>query len=239
MSTAWTFAGESASTNAPSGGPAGPGTGGGPVTLVDESSFCLSGRGGDIHSGTVQGLFVLDTRLICSLELTVDGISPEPLAVSVDEPFAATFVARVRLKERPKGEDPLLVIRRRYVGSGLRDDLTLRNYNRQAVRVRVHVDLDGDFADLFAVKEGRAHERLSTRRVRGSRLEFEQVGAPAAIVTRDESPGSNNRSEPRSSSERLTVRSSAASFVFSSGTLLRQASIRWKAGDCATGSPQR
>jgi glycogen debranching enzyme len=149
MTAAWTFAGESPS----------PGIGGGPVTLVEESSFCLSGRGGDIHPGTVQGLFVLDTRLISRLELSIDGVSPEPLAVSTEEPFAATFVARVR---RPKPaspyESPVLVVRRRYVGSGMRDDLTLSNHNRYDVSVHVRIDVVGDFADVFAVKEGRADE---------------------------------------------------------------------------------
>src|SRR5205085_8340326 len=107
MTSAWTFAGESPS----------PGVAGGPVTLIEESSFCLSGRAGDIHLGTVQGLFVLDTRLLSSLELTIDGISPEPLAVSSEQPFAGTFVARVRRPEQASPyESPLLVVRRRYVG---------------------------------------------------------------------------------------------------------------------------
>ena len=160
MTAAWTFAGESPS----------PGVGGGPVTLVEESSFCLSGRGGDIHPGTVQGLFVLDTRLISRLELSIDGVSPEPLAVSTEEPFAATFVARVR-RPNPAApfESPVLVVRRRYVGSGMRDDLTLSNHNRHDVPVHVRIDVVGDFADVFAVKEGRAGERSSRRAVHTSR----------------------------------------------------------------------
>jgi len=169
MTSAWTFAGESPTPRSRTAA-------GGPVTLVDESSFCLCGRGGNIIPGTVQGLFVLDTRLISRLQLTIDGITPEPLAVSTDEPFAATFVSRVRREDEVSPfESPLLVIRRRYVGGGMRDDLALRNHNRYDVRVRVRVDIEGDFADLFAVKEGRAqhHEPATTRLAQGHHLRFD------------------------------------------------------------------
>lgn len=171
MTSVWTFTGESRS-------PASRISGGGPITLVDESSFCLSGRGGDIHPGTVHGLFVLDSRLISCLQLRVDGIAPEPLAVSTDEPFAATFVARVVRSERTSTyESPLLVVRRRYVGSGMRDDIALRNHNHFDMKVRVRLDVCGDFANLFAVKEGRVeHEPPVDLQVRGRRLEISQTG---------------------------------------------------------------
>jgi glycogen debranching enzyme len=177
MSDAWTFVGESSSANS---------LGGGPVTLVEESSFCLSGRGGDIHPGATQGLFVLDTRLISVLELTVDGVAPEPLAVSPEQPFAATFVSRVRRPDQATPyEGPLLVIRRRYVGSGMRDDLTIRNYNPYDVTVRVRIDVAGDFADLFAVKEGRAAEEQPAVDLHhdNGRLVLSQVGGPRRRTT--------------------------------------------------------
>jgi glycogen debranching enzyme len=177
MATAWTFSGESPS----------PPAAGGTVTLVEESSFCLSGRGGDIHPTTVQGLFVLDTRLISCLELTIDGVSPEPLAVSAEQPFAATFVSRVRRPDQASPyESPVLVIRRRYIGSGMRDDLTLRNNNRYDITVRVRLDVVGDFADVFAVKEGRAaeHESAVAYRVAGNALtmaESDPVGRTTTL----------------------------------------------------------
>src|SRR5665213_2312946 len=170
--SAWTFSGESPS----------PTTSGGTVTLVEESSFCLSGRGGDVHPGTVQGLFVLDTRLISRLELTIDGVAPEPLAVSTEQPFAATFVARVRRPDQASPfESPLLVIRRRYVGSGMRDDLALRNHNRYPISVRLRLDVVGDFADVFAVKEGRTgeHPVVVHQRADGHTLVLSDAGPTA------------------------------------------------------------
>ena len=59
----WTFAGSSATLD----------TGGGIVTLVDESTFAISSRSGDIIPGGPQGLFVRDTRVISRFELRIDG----------------------------------------------------------------------------------------------------------------------------------------------------------------------
>jgi glycogen debranching enzyme len=129
--------------------------GGGLVTLLEQTTFCISDASGDIRPGGAQGLFFRDTRFISRLELMLEGEPPEPVAVQPTEPFACTFLAR-----RPPGiggaDSTLLVIRRRYVGNGMRDDITLRNLGREAAAARLTVAVDGDFADLFEVKEGRA-----------------------------------------------------------------------------------
>jgi hypothetical protein len=73
MAKPWTFAGVSASL----------GRAGGAVTLIEETSFCLSDRSGDIQAGKPQGIFALDTRLLSRLELRIGGHQPEPLSVCV------------------------------------------------------------------------------------------------------------------------------------------------------------
>ena len=147
---------------------------GGTVTVVEESSFALSGRAGDIVPGTIQGLFVLDMRMLSRWELTVDGRLAEPLAVSADQAFSATFVSRVRPAAEATDASPLVVLRRRYVGSGMREDITIRNHSQEARRVHVRLDADTDFADLFAVKEGRATAALGiNRRVEYNALRLE------------------------------------------------------------------
>jgi len=52
-------------------------------------------------------------------------------------------------------EPTLLVERRRYVDSGMREDLVLRNYASEPVGVSVVLEVAADFADLFAVKLGK------------------------------------------------------------------------------------
>ncbi len=132
--------------------PIDPGTG--LVTLVDESTFAISGPSGDIIPGSAQGLFVRDTRILSHLELLVNGARTELLAVTSDDPFSATFVAR---SQPPSGaaDSTLVVFRSRYVGQGLREDLTVRNLADEPANCTVELAIGTDFADLFAVKEGR------------------------------------------------------------------------------------
>ena len=53
-------------------------------------------------------------------------------------------------------DSTLLVVRRRYVGDGMREDLTIRNTAARPATCVVTLAADADFADLFEVKHGRA-----------------------------------------------------------------------------------
>ncbi|HEY5018200.1 MAG TPA: glycogen debranching N-terminal domain-containing protein, partial [Streptosporangiaceae bacterium] len=97
-----------------------------PATLIEGSSFCISEPGGDILPGRPQGLFVRDTRVLSRWELTVDGKEPQPLSVQHTEPYAATFIGRLPPRAG-KADSTLLVVRRRYIGDGMREDITIRN----------------------------------------------------------------------------------------------------------------
>lgn len=122
-----------------------------PVTLIEGSTFCISEPGGDIVPDRSQGLFVRDTRMLSRWELTVDGIEPQPLSVQRAEPFAASFLGRMPPRAGV-ADSALLVIRRRYVGDGMREDITLRNTSGKARRFRLVLTAEADFADLFEVK---------------------------------------------------------------------------------------
>jgi len=163
VSDPWTFAGKVAST----------GPSGGVVTLVDESTFAISGRSGDVLTPSAEGLFVRDTRLLSRLELRVNGTRPEALAVVSDDPFSATFVSRC--PPRPGHADStLMVFRARYVGQGMREDIVIRNFGDEPTFCSVELFVDADFADLFAVKEGRfgAVDGALSRERGESQLEF-------------------------------------------------------------------
>src|SRR4051794_8178351 len=127
---------------------------GGMVTLVEGSAFCISGRSGDILAGTPQGLFFRDTRFLSRFELRLNGQQPEPLAATPSDPFSAQFVSRNR--PRPGLADSTLVVfRHRYIGRGMREDITVRNFGEEAAYCSLELVIDADFADLFEVKEGR------------------------------------------------------------------------------------
>jgi glycogen debranching enzyme len=144
MSDPWNFAGESAPLGQP----------GGMVTLVEGSAFCISGRSGDISAGTPQGLYFRDTRFLSRFELRVNGQQPEPLASTATDPFSAIFASRTR--PRPgRADSTLMVFRYRYIGRGMREDITIRNFGEEAAYCSIELTVEADFADLFEVKEDR------------------------------------------------------------------------------------
>ncbi len=128
----------------------------GTVTLVEGTTFCLSGPAGDIQPGTSHGLFFRDARLISRWELRLDGQQPEPLSVLGGEAFGARFVLR-RPPRAGQADSTLLIVRERLVGDGMRETITMRNMGREVSAVNLVLHVDADFADLFAVKEGRGH----------------------------------------------------------------------------------
>jgi len=163
------------------------------TTLVAGTSFCVSGPSGDIEPDQAQGLFVEDTRVVSTWRLEVDGAPVDALTAIPAEPFEATFVGRAA--PRPGRVDPSLVVeRRRLVGAGLREDLTLRNFSTEAAGVQVHLEVDADFADLFEVKSGHTGrpQRVGRRAVGDSLVLWVEragsrrgvrVGAPGAEAT--------------------------------------------------------
>jgi len=170
----WTFSGQVASLGIGA-------TRGDVVTLVDESTFAISGRSGDIVPGTAQGLFVRDTRLISRLELLVNGARLEPLTAVELDPFSAVFVAR-GAPAAGRADSNLMVFRSRYVGQGMREDLRVRNYGPEPTVCRLELFVDADFADLFAVKEGRHSDTDGelTRAVEGATLSIAYRRGPTS-----------------------------------------------------------
>jgi glycogen debranching enzyme len=166
VSDAWTFAGESADLGRGAGGS---------VTLVDQSTFCLSAASGDVHPGGAQGLFAVDTRLLSQLELRVGGAVPETLSSATERASAATFVLRTSVGD---GNAHLAVLRRRTVDeNGLDETVEVRSFARELVDTDLTLALAADLADLFAVKEGRVgRTRTRADRAADDTLTFEQAG---------------------------------------------------------------
>jgi glycogen debranching enzyme len=145
MTDPWNFAGESTSLSQV----------GGTLTLVEGSSFCISGRSGDMVPGSPHGLFFQDTRFLSRLQVEVNDVSPEPLAAAIPEPFSAVVAARAR-PTPGKADSHLMVFRSRWIGRGMREDIEVRNFGDEPAYCSLVVKVDTDFANLFEVKEGRA-----------------------------------------------------------------------------------
>jgi glycogen debranching enzyme len=134
----------------------------GRFTLVEGSTFALSDTLGDMHGEQPQGLFVLDTRVISTWQLRVDGLPMEELAVANPLPYAATFVGRTH-PTSGHADSSVLVFRERHIGQGMREVVTLRNYGDDPREVYLELAVDADFAHLFEVKERRVRRRGAFR----------------------------------------------------------------------------
>ncbi len=127
----------------------------GRVTLVEGSAFLICAPSGDLTPESPEGFFFRDSRFLSRWILEVNGERPEVLATDCPEPYAATFVSRTRPRAG-RVDSNLMVLRRRYVGRGMREDVLVRNFSEEPAYCAVRMVYGADFADLFAVKEARA-----------------------------------------------------------------------------------
>ncbi|NMH96337.1 glycogen debranching N-terminal domain-containing protein [Pseudonocardia acidicola] len=130
----------------------------GTVTAVEGSTFCVSSTSGDMLRDFPHGLFVADTRIVSCWKLAVDGQAVETLTALEDptEPYRVTFVGRTA-PHSGHADSTVLVLRHRYVGDGMREDVVLRNLGREATGVTLSLTVTTDFADLFEVKQRRVN----------------------------------------------------------------------------------
>jgi glycogen debranching enzyme len=124
------------------------------ISILDGSTFAVSDRCGNMDAGPDQphGFFYKDTRHLSRWLLTINGIAPVVLSTdSVEYYFAQFFLAP------PTGtvyRDPSLsLIRRRLIGDGFVEEITLMNHGAAAAELVVRVEAGADFADLFEVKD--------------------------------------------------------------------------------------
>ncbi|MGI8753057.1 MAG: amylo-alpha-1,6-glucosidase [Acidimicrobiales bacterium] len=137
-----------------SGGTAPPSTPADRMTLVEGSAFLVCAASGNVDARTAEGFFFRDSRFLSEWGLEVNGSVPEVLSSSIPDPFSAILVARTR---PPPGlsESSVMVVRHRYVGRGMREDLTVRNYAEEPAYCAIELHYGSDFADLLDVKAAR------------------------------------------------------------------------------------
>jgi glycogen debranching enzyme len=167
--------------------------GAGTVTLVEGSSFCISAPNGDIHAELPHGVFVQDTRILSGWTLTINGQPLEALAAETKEPYRAVFVGRVPRSDG-YADSSLIVRRLREVGTGIQEQITVRNHSLTPAQCLVTLSIEADFADLFEVKAARiqrrwdqtrrtSHDALTIRAVWQKIRKGVVVQAPGAVVT--------------------------------------------------------
>src|ERR1700729_1696379 len=166
------------------------------LNVLDGSTFVLGDRLGDVRpeAGREHGFFSDDTRFISRWVLRLDEMPLELLSLNQSAHFEAQFFLTPAVG--PEQEAPCSIVRHRLVGDVWIERLIVTNHLHETARLRLALDVDTDFADLFEVKDGvvgqrdvtchhdDAHLTLSYSRGDFRRSVTVTASSPAAVVTR-------------------------------------------------------
>src|SRR5881227_4442169 len=124
------------------------------VKILNGNTFVVSDSRGDIEASLTDptGLFSYDTRFLSHWVLTVNGQRLTPLSTDDLQYFETRFFL-VPGTGTVYVDSKLSVIRRRAVGNGFQEQLTILNHDEEPVELTVRIDAGSDFADLFEVKD--------------------------------------------------------------------------------------
>lgn len=141
------------------------------VSILEGNTFVVSDERGDIESTPTDtsGFFAWDTRFLSLWRLTIDGTKPNSLSTDDLQYFSAQFFL-VPGTGTVYVDADLSIIRKRAVGNGFHEDLSILNHSAKPVDLEVRIDAATDFADLFEVKDALAKKGEFYKRVEGNRL---------------------------------------------------------------------
>jgi glycogen debranching enzyme len=143
------------------------------VKILDGNTFVVSDDRGDIEASLTDptGLFSYDTRFLSRWVLTINGerlnaLSTDDLQYFETRFFLVPGTGTVYIDAK------LSVIRRRTVGSGFKETLTVINHDEKSVELTARIEAASDFADLFEVKDALKKKGTYSNRVRNGSLEL-------------------------------------------------------------------
>jgi glycogen debranching enzyme len=124
------------------------------LSVLDGSTFVVGDRLGDVRAdeGREHGFFSEDTRFISRWVLRVGEAPLELLSLHQSAHFDAQFFLTPTVG--PDEEAPCSIMRHRLVDHVWMEEVTVTNHLHQTSRLRVALEIDTDFADLFEVKDG-------------------------------------------------------------------------------------
>ena len=149
----------------------------GMLSVLDGNTFAVADRRGDMWSGAGRehGFFSEDTRFVSHWVLRVDGAPLDLLGVDQEVHFAAQLFLTPHVA--PGEEAPCSVLRRRCVDRVWIEEITVISHRRDPAPMRLEIEIDTDFADLFEVKDALVAEREIRWRADGGSLVLDYARA--------------------------------------------------------------
>lgn len=162
----------------------------GGLTIFAGASFALTDALGDMRAEP-QGFFVSDRRALHRLRLRVRDHEMVVLRTGLHDDDESQVVRRLRSHVAGPDANPLILSSTLHVRPGaLRITLLFRNSGREPRELHWSLAASADFADIFAVKEGRAEGSTSgtTSAVVGGRLELGHGPMTTVVQPQDAGP---------------------------------------------------
>lgn len=123
------------------------------LSVLDGSTFVVSDLHGDVIPGEARenGFFSADTRFVSRWILRVGQTPLELLSLNQSTHFDAQFFLTPRVG--PEEQAPCSIVRQRLVDHVWMEEITVTNHLHEPSRIRLALEIDADFADLFEVKD--------------------------------------------------------------------------------------
>src|SRR5919199_1676207 len=124
------------------------------ISILDGSTFLVSDMRGDIDASPDQphGFFFRDTRFLSRWTLTANGSPLDVLSTDENQYLSAQFFL-VPPTGTVNDNPTVSVIRKRSIGDGFHEDVTVINHGAEPIDVELRLEAAADFADLFEVKD--------------------------------------------------------------------------------------
>ncbi len=141
------------------------------MSVLEGNNFVVSDLRGDIDASLSEplGLFAWDTRFLSRWLLTVDGQRPNVLSTDDLDYFYVQFFL-VPGTGTIYVDSDLSIIRKRAVGNGFHEEVTILNHKDKPVDLKVRMEAAADFADLFEVKDALKKKGEFYQRIESDRL---------------------------------------------------------------------
>ncbi len=141
------------------------------ISVLEGNNFVVSDLRGDIDASPTEtlGLFAWDTRFLSRWLLTVDGLRLNVLSTDDLDYFYVQYFLVPGTGTIYVDAD-LSIIRKRAVGNGFHEDLTILNHKDTPVDLKVRMEAGSDFADLFEVKDALKKKGAFYHRIEPDRL---------------------------------------------------------------------
>ncbi|HEU5441364.1 MAG TPA: glycogen debranching N-terminal domain-containing protein [Ktedonobacterales bacterium] len=152
------------------------------ILLHAGSLVVVSDLDGQLREHEQHGFFAADTRVLSTYRLAIGGQPWHLLGSAQLSTTAAQWDFQNPSIRTPAGEllaGTLLLSLRRRLDDALHDDIFVRAFDGGAVRARLTLQLDADFADIFEIHDRSISPRLTVHRVARERtiaLHYERAG---------------------------------------------------------------